>query len=204
MSVSRRAFFTKGGLLAAGFLAVETPALAACQRVNGAGSYLLGPFAHAQQKDRPVFLTTDLGFDETIVWCKVATNFEPFLFPTAKLGVVELAAHEFFMDMQSTRIDSVQIQFRGNTPVAVYAGALRSEPRLFSGQKAVTFIEEEINFDCEAQDLGPRTTVEVSAKNFVMTAKFNATKEHAAIFGDQVTFAGHLTRGNISVTAIRM
>jgi hypothetical protein len=34
-----------------------------------------------------------------------------------------------------------------------------------------------------------------------MTMQFNPLKEHAAIFGDNPTFAGKLTQGNIVVVA---
>jgi hypothetical protein len=58
---------------------------------------VLGPFQNADQKDQSVFLVTDLGFDERTLWCKVATNYDPFIFPTAKLGLVPIAAHRFSM-----------------------------------------------------------------------------------------------------------
>jgi len=203
-STRRRFLKCSSAALAASITLRPTAALAqtGCRRVSGAGSYVLGPFQNADQKDQRVFLVTDLGFDERTLWCKVATNYDPFIFPTAKLGLVQLAAHEFFMDMQSTRIDSLDIKIRDDGPHAVYSGALRSETRLFSGAKAMTIVEEELLFDCDAADLGPAATTDITRTNFSMTAKFNPAKEHAAIFGETVTFAGHLTRGNITIAGM--
>mgnify|MGYP000684069868 CR=1 FL=1 len=103
MNLTRRGFLTRasvGVLATSSVCAPRASAQAGCRRVSGSGSYLLGPFEHAQVRGQQTFLLTDLGFDETQVWCKVTTNFEPFLFPTAKLGVAALGAHEFFMDMR--------------------------------------------------------------------------------------------------------
>ena len=205
MQSTRRKFLQRGGAgLAAGIalLPPSSPAQTSCRRVSGAGSYSLGPFEHAEQKNQQVFLVTDLGFDETLVWCKITTNFEPFIMPTARLGLVRIGAHELFMDMQSTRIDSLEIRTGSDGPQAVYAGRLRSETRLFSGARTMTIVEDEVVFDCEASDLGPAATVEVSKNNFSMTVKLDPAKEHAAIFGERVTFAGHLTRGNVTVAGM--
>ncbi len=89
MSVSRRRFLKRAGtglVTTAGVLALPRSAHAATggRRISGSGSYDLGPFDHRDDPDNPdnkVPLTTDLGFDETMVYCKVTTNFEPFIFP---------------------------------------------------------------------------------------------------------------------------
>ncbi len=188
------------GLIAgSGFIAVGSAvAQEACGRVNGSGSYLLGPFDPVDAAKMPVYLVSDFGFDETMLFCKVSTNYEPFRFPTASLGVVDFGAHEFFMDMQSLSIDSLQVEETGLGPTAVFEGSMRSETRIFSGDRAQTFIEESISFGCTARH-DPQGDAEVSEMSFAMTARFSPDKEHAAIFGEEVTFAGRVGVGNIVV-----
>ena len=173
-------------------------------RVNGAGSYDLGPFPHRDDPNRQAFLTTDLGFDETMVYCKVTTNFDPLVFPTFELGNVPLAAYTFFMDMQSTRIDSLVVEDGPNgLPQAVYRGVMSSETRVGPhgdpGQQI--FIEHEIAYDCVAEDDNAGTPVEVAiSKNFFsMTGHFSPGGGHHALFGPLFTFAGTLTGGNIVI-----
>lgn len=204
MSATRRHFLKQvgGGLLAAGgLLALPRSARAECQRVSGAGSYRLGPFDPAQPSDEMVYLVTDLGFDETMVYCKVTTNFAPFRFVTAKMGTVLLDAHEFFMDMRSIRIDSLEVVQSEDGPRAVYQGSLRVETRLFSGSKMKTFVEDKVRFGCHAIKFGAKASIDISKNNFSMTANFDPSKEHASIFGEQATFAGHVTQGSIIVVA---
>src|SRR5262245_53396196 len=120
MNFSRRTFMTRLGLLASATFLMR-PALtraADCQRASGSGSYALGPFEPVTAGDEPAYLITDLGFDETMIFCKVTTNFAPFKFPTARLGVIDLSAHEFFMDMQSESIDSLTVEEGSDGPVA--------------------------------------------------------------------------------------
>src|SRR5215467_10127603 len=108
MNTTRRRFLKHAGigvLAAGGLFAASTPTRASSQHANGSGWYMLGPFDHALEQGKKVFLTSDFGFDETMAFCKVMTNYEPFLFPTAKLGIVQLGAHELFMEMRSVRID---------------------------------------------------------------------------------------------------
>ena len=202
MSTTRRLFLKQGGLTlvaSAGLWTSPASAQSSCRRVSGAGSYRLGPFEHAQIEGREVFLLTDLGFDETWVRCKITTNFEPLLFPTAGLGVIPFGPHEFFMEMESTRIDALEIQVGSDGPLAIYTGTLRSETRIGSGENARTFIEEDVDFGCAAVDLGPAASVEVSTINFSMTVRYHPSREHALIFGQRPTFAGHLISGNIIV-----
>ncbi len=205
MSPTRREFLWRAGIgaLAVGGLLSATPVRAGtdCRRVNGAGSYRLGPFDPVDPAGEPVFLVADLGFDETMVFCKVTTNFAPLRFPTAQMGVVNFGAHEFFMDMRSVRVNSLEIREGDDGPQAIYEGVLRSETRLGAGEQARTIIEEEILFGCDVVAFGPDTAAEISTTNFVMTAQFDPRKEHAAIFGEQATFAGLVTEGNIMIVA---
>ncbi len=202
MRPTRRKFLKQlgAGLIAGSGVAAFGSATAqeACGRVNGAGSYLLGPFDSVEPNSEPVFLVSDLGFDETMLFCKVSTNYQPFLFPTAEMGVVEFGAHEFFMDMQSLNISSLQIEEAESGPRAIFTGTMRSETRIFSGDRAQTFVEERIIFDCWAHP-GARSATEISETNFAMTAHFTRGTGHAAIFGTEVTFAGEVTTGNITV-----
>jgi hypothetical protein len=204
MNTTRRRFLKQAGvgvLATGGLLARSTQAQAANTRANGSGWYLLGPFDHALEQGKKVFLTSDFGFDETMAFCKIGTNYEPLLFPTAKLGVVKLGAHELFMEMRSLRIEKFEIKVSKDGPQATFSGTLRSETRLFSGEKTKTIIEEDIDYGCDAYVLGPQAEGQVTKTNFSMNVHFDPQKEHAAIFGEQPTFAGHTIYGNIIVVA---
>jgi hypothetical protein len=133
-----------------------------------------------------------------MAFCKVSTNYDAMLFPTAKLGVVELGAHEFFMDMESTHIDSLDVQMSSDGPVAIYSGRLASETRIGSGANAKTY-SEQAAFGCNALDLGPTASVQILKDNFSMSVHFDPAGNQAAIFGEHATFAGHLTTGHISI-----
>ncbi len=202
MNTTRRRFLGQAGvglLATGGLFAVQTKTRAATQRANGSGWYLIGPFDNALEPGKSVFLTSDFGFDETMAFCKVATNYDPLLFPTAKLGIVKLAAHEFFMEMRSVRIDKFEVTVGSDGPQATFSGTLRSETRLFSGDKLKTIIEEDVDYGCDAYVLGPQAQAQITATNFSMTAHYDPTKDHAAIFGETATFAGHTVYGNIIV-----
>lgn len=203
MNISRRTFFQRasaGALATASFLSFAPPVKASCQRVSGAGSYELGPFDPVKAGDAPVFVVADMGFDETMVFCKITTNFSPLRFP-AKKGLIDLGAHEFYMDMESIRVNSVEVSQGTDGPVAKYTGTLRSETRMrpFDGANMKTIVEEEVLFGCDVIQLGPDASVEISKNNFLMTAHFNPRGEHAAIFGENPTFAGRITKGNIVI-----
>ena len=169
--------------------------------MNGVGSSRLGPFDPVKKGDDPVYLLSDLGFDETLVFCKVTTNFAAFKFPTVRMGVINFEPHEFYMDMRSVSIDSMSVVQGKDGPEVNYKGILRSETRVFSGEKMKVFIEEHASFGCTAAMAKEIECAKASKNYFSMTARFDRTKEQAAIFGAQVTFAGHLTDGNIIIVA---
>ena len=208
MSVSRRGFLKHAGtglVTTAGVLAFPGSARAASHgmRVSGSGSYALGPFPHGDDPNGQAYLITDLGFDETMVYCKVTTNFEPLIFPTAELGNVPLPAHTFFMDMQSTRIDSLEVQDGPDgLSKAIYRGVMSSETRVGSYRNPdYLFVEHEIAYDCVAEDDNAGTPVEVaiSKNSFSMTGHFSEGGGHHSLFGRDFTFAGTLTSGNIVI-----
>lgn len=204
MNTTRRRFLKQAGV---GFVAIgglsgiNVRASTTGPRANGSGWYMLGPFDHATEQGKQVFLTSDFGFDETMAFCKVMTNYDPFLFPSAKLGTVKLAAHEFFMEMRTTNIDKFDIKVGKDGPQASFSGTLRSETRLFSGDKMKTFVEEDIDYSCDAYVLGPQAQAQITKTDFSMGVHFDPTKDHAAIFGEQATFAGHTVFGHIIVLA---
>jgi hypothetical protein len=204
MKIARRTFLkqlTTGTLLTTGLLATALPARAACQRASGAGSYQVGPYDPPESGGDPVYLTADFGFDETMAFCKISTNFAPFLFPTARLDVVEFGAHEFYMEMRSVSIDSLSLEEGDNGLVAGFGGVLRSETRLFTGERQRTYVEEAVTFGCEASEPSASPNIAASSTDFVMTVHFDPLHEHAAIFGENPAFGGRLTKGNIVVQA---
>jgi hypothetical protein len=188
-----------GGLAALPARAQTEPTV--CRRVSGAGSYRLGPFDPVEAGGEPAYLVTDLGFDERIVFCKVTTNFQPFRFPTAALGAMDFQAHQFGMDMQSTRILSLNVEKTTNGLVAVYEGLLRSTTWVFNANKGTMdeIVEDTIAFGCRAGM--SESVIEISPRSFSMTAHFNPDLAHAAIFGPEATFAGNLEQGNIVIVA---
>jgi len=203
MKATRRRFLEylgMGALATGGVLLNRVRAQDTCRRVSGGGSYLLGPYRGVGERAESVYLVTDLGFDETMLFCTVRTNYAAFQFPTATMAVVELNAHEFFMDMESVRINSVEVQDTDDGLQAVYSGILRSQTRLFSGDKMQTIDEGHVVFGCYTTMLDPRSNVYVTGMNFSMTASFDPKGGHAAIFGEEATFAGHLMRGNIVIS----
>ncbi len=210
MSVSRRRFLKRAGtglVATASVLALPRSAHAATggRRISGSGSYDLGPFPHRDEPENPdrrVPLTTDLGFDETMVYCKVTTNFEPFIFTTFGMGPVELEAHSFFMDMQSTRIDRLDIvDGPDGQPQAIYEGVMRSITRAKVGETMFEFDEKEIRYGCVADDdpFGTPAEVGISKNSFSMTGYFDPAGGHHVLFGPEFTFAGTLTSGNIVI-----
>lgn len=207
MNVTRRNFMLKvgiGAMSGVGLLGATKSARAeSCPRVNGSGSYRLGPYDPVKTGDDPVFLITDLGFDETMVFCKVTTNFAAFRFPTAKMGVIELGAYSFAMEMESVSMDppTIKNEVGSDGPVASFNGVLRSETRIFSGGKLNVFTEDRIGFGCTATQLNSGAKADVSKNNFEMVVRFNPAKEQAAIFGEQPKFCGQLIKGNIIVVA---
>ena len=212
MSVSRRRFLKRAGaglVTTAGVLALPGSASAASggRRISGSGSYDLGPFDHRDDPNNPdnkVPLTTDLGFDETMVYCKVTTNFEPFIFPAYNpaFGMVPVDAHSFFMDMQSTRIDRLDIvDGPDGQPRAIYEGVMRSITRANVAGTLYEFDEQEIPYGCVADDdpFGTPAEVGISKNSFSMTGYFDPAGGHHNLFGPEFTFAGTLTSGNIVI-----
>ena len=210
MSVSRRGFLKHAGtglVTTAGVLALPGSASAASHgmRVSGSGSYALGPFPHGDDPNGQAYLITDLGFDETMVYCKVTTNFEPLMFTAHNPAYSgRLAAHTFFMDMQSTRIDSLVVQDGPDGfPRALYTGVMSSETRVgpHGDPNQLRFIEHEIAYDCVAEDENAGTLVQVAiSKNFFsMTGHFSPGGGHHSLFGPKFTFEGTLASGNIII-----
>ena len=201
MISSRREFIKRGGLYTlagAGMAAIATPGQAQiCPRVSGAGSYLLGPFQNYKDPNKQGYLVTDLGFDETTVWCKVATNYDPIIFPTAQLGPVELIEHTFFMDMQATEITDLHVTVGSDGPQASFRGRVRTVTVVFPGEDQI-IVDEICDFGCDATQLSQSAGIVVDKHNFSMTADFQ-DPTHVAIFGTPATFAGRLIRGAITI-----
>src|SRR6185436_19370342 len=115
-----------------------------------------------------VYLLSDLGFDETLVFCKLTTNFAAFKFPTVRMGVIDFAPHEFYMDMRSVSIDSMVINQGSNGPEVNYKGILRSETRVFSGDRMKIFVEDHASFGCTAAMARETEGARVSGNYFSM------------------------------------
>jgi hypothetical protein len=173
-----------------------------CQRVSGAGSYRIGPFDPVEADGEPAYLVTDLGFDETMVFCKVTTNFQPFRFPTASMGTIAFQPHQFGMDMRSSLISSLKVEETERGLIAVYEGLMRSTTWVFNAEEgAMTeIVEDAIAFGCRA-GMSDESVIEITPHSFSMTAHFNPNLAHAAIFGEEAVFAGPLQQGSIVIVA---
>jgi hypothetical protein len=103
------------------------------------------------------------------------------------------------MEMRSQAIDSMVIDNGPNGPHVNFVGSLRSETRVFSGDKQKVFVEDHLSFGCNATLLSTEASIDASKTNFAMTVRFDPSKEQAALFGSEAAFAGRLTQGNIIV-----
>jgi hypothetical protein len=96
---------------------------------------------------------------------------------------------------------TIKNELNTDGPAASFSGVLRSETRIFRGGKLNVYAEEGIAFGCNATQLSAGAKTDVTKNNFEMVVRFNPAKEQATIFGEQVTFSGRLTVGNIVVVA---
>jgi hypothetical protein len=202
MYIARRKFlkgFSIAGIAIVAPLRLFTDEVPSCPRANGAGSYQIGPYQSTEAAGEDVYLTADMGFDETMAFCKISTNYAPLRFATMSMGSIDLGAHEFFMEMQSTTISNFTLEDTPDGPKFTMSGTMRSETRVLSGSRMQTYIEENIAFGCEAGSTTLSPSIQISARNFFMSPRFDPQGDHAAIFGDEPHFGGTLTKGNIII-----
>ncbi len=180
------------------------------RRVSGAGAHLVGPFPTLPGARDPfgnpvspqTFLLADLGFDETFLFWKIATNPDaPFVLPATELGPIEVGLFRFFLGIQSVEIFSV-------TAEAAPDGSRRAQ--LVGEGRSVLVLplegelrrfEEPVRFTLSAVDRGAPGPVVGDAAQ--LTVDFNPEGEHARIFGPQSTLfiaeEGSLLFGNVAV-----
>ena len=151
-------------------------------------------------------------FSTEYALCRVDTNFTDFIMPTNAMGPVPIPANTFYMAMSSNSVDSYEISTNADgTTQVVLTGSLDcyTEVRLdevegigqtFGGRMA----GEPATFSVTAIDGGMGGGG--AGDSFAFTTYFDATEAplNNAIFGDEFTFTGTMTSGEITVKDIEV
>lgn len=136
-------------------------------------------------------LTSVFAFTETFFHCVVVTNDKPFVMKTYGLGTVEIGKNQFFMSVDSMRIDRVNQTDSGRVEIQ---GAARSVTRV--GDK---YEEAVIPFSAVALDGGPGNRQD----SLVLTVFYDnkISPMQRAIFGPEPRFgqATNIRSGDISI-----
>ena len=151
-------------------------------------------------------------FSTEFAMCRVDTNFTDFVMPTNAMGPVPIPANTFYMAMSSNSVDSYEISTNADgTTQVVLTGSLDcyTEVRLdevegigqtFGGRMA----GEPATFSVTAIDGGMGGGG--AGDSFAFTTYFDATEAplNNAIFGDEFTFTGTMTAGEITIKDIEV
>ena len=146
-------------------------------------------------------------FSTEYALCRVDTNFTDFVMPTNAMGAVPIPAHTFYMAMASNNVESYEITTNSDgTTQIVLTGSLDcyTEVRLpgqtFGGRMA----GEPATFSVTAIDGGMGGGA--AGDSFAFTTYFDATEAplNNAIFGDEFTFTGTMSAGEITVKDIEV
>jgi hypothetical protein len=167
--------------------AVGSPAVAGRPDVFGVGTELIdmpkGP------NGVPFDLRSIFAFTNDFFHCVVLTNDQPFVMPTYSLGMVEIGKNQFFMSVDSVRIESLTMATPGR---AEFKGTARSITRV--GDK---FEEAIVPFNVVAVDGGPG----FERDSLLLTAFYNEKDSpmQLAIFGPEGHFGHSILSGDIAI-----
>lgn len=176
------------GYVLGSWKSVVTPSGERPPKVFGIGTELIDrPTA---PDGMPFNFTSVFAFTEDFFHCVVLTNERPFTFKTYKLGPVEIGKNQFFMSVDSVKIN--QVKKAGGR--AELKGSARSITRV--GEK---YEEAVVPFTAVAVDGGPGREKD----SLVLTVFYNEKDSPMqwAIFGHEPRFgqAVNILSGNISI-----
>ena len=153
-------------------------------------------------------------FSTEFAMCRVDTNFTDFVMPTSGLGEVPIQANTFYMAMASNNVESYEISTNadGSTQI-VLEGTLDCFTEVDLTEQ--TLVPEDFQKVFGGRMAGEPASFRVTAvdggmggggagDSFEFTTYFDATEAplNYAIFGDEFTFTGTMTSGEITVKDI--
>ena len=141
---------------------------------------------------KPFQLTSTFGFSHEFFHCMVATNDQPFSMKTHAMGEVQIGKNQFFMSVDSVRIDSAKKQGGGRVELV---GMARSITRV--GDK---YEDAVVPFSAVAVDGGPGRQNDTLVLS--MTYDPQSSPMQYAIFGPSPRFGQptNILSGDISVS----
>ena len=167
--------------------AVGSPAALARPNIFGLGTELIdtpkGP------NGVPFDLTSIFAFTKDFFHCAVLTNDQVFTMPTHSLGFVEIGKNQFFMSVDSVRIESLTMAAVGRVE---FKGSARSITRV--GDKFEAAI---VPFNVVAVDGGPG----FERDSLLLTVLYNEKDSpmQLAIFGSEAHFGHSILSGDIAI-----
>jgi len=137
----------------------------------------------------PFNLTSIFAFTSDFFHCVVLTNDQPFTMPTHSLGLVEIGKNQFFMSVDSVRIESLTMAEAGRVE---FKGTARSITRV--GDK---FEEAIVPFNVVALDGGSG----FERDSLLLTVLYNENDSpmQLAIFGPEAHFGHSILSGDIAI-----
>jgi hypothetical protein len=137
----------------------------------------------------PFDLTSTFAFTKDYFHCVILTNDQAFAMPTHSLGTVEIGKNQFFMSVDSVRIDSVATTAVGRVELK---GMARSITRV--GDKFEAAI---VPFNVVAVDGGPG----FEKDSLLLTVSYNEKDSpmQLAIFGPEGRFGHSILSGDIAI-----
>jgi hypothetical protein len=137
----------------------------------------------------PFDLTSIFAFTSDFFHCVVPTNDQAFTMPTHSLGLVEIGKNQFFMSVDSVRIESLMMTAAGRVE---FKGTARSITRV--GDK---FEEAIVPFNVVAVDGGPG----FERDSLLLTVFYNEKDSpmQLAIFGPEAHFGHSILSGDIAI-----
>jgi hypothetical protein len=168
-------------------LPVGSPAVLARPDVFGVGTELIDTPKGAN--GIPFYLTSTFAFTSDFFHCVVLTNEQAFTMPTHSLGLAEIGKNQFFMSVDSVRIESLTMAVVGRVE---FKGTARSITRV--GDK---FEEAVVPFNVVAVDGGPG--FERDSLDLTVFYDEKASPMQLAIFGPEAHFGHSILSGDIAI-----
>jgi hypothetical protein len=167
--------------------AVGSPAALGRPDIFGVGTELID--TPKDPNGVPFDLTSIFAFTSDLFHCVVLTNDRAFTMPTHSLGLVEIGKNQFFMSVDSVRIESITMAAVGRVE---FNGMARSITRVED-----KFEEAVVPFNVVAVDGGPGFE-----RGSLLLTVFYTDKDspmQLAIFGPDAHFGHSILSGDIAI-----